>query len=111
MDGSKRFGATAFFLFFLLIQAGVPLVQLGAQRPARFGWQMYSAKPQRARFVLVMRDGTQRPASLGPYVAQSRGELDLTSALPPHLCRMVPDLASVLVTASDAKAPREYKCR
>lgn len=107
---AKSAAATAFFLLFLLIQAGVPLVQLWAPRPARFGWQMYSARQQRARFSLVKRDGTVQPVNLGRYVAQSRGEVDLEKALPPHLCRVVPDLASVQIAAPDSKQPRVFKC-
>ena len=105
-----RVAATAFFVLFLLIQTGMPLVQLWAPRPARFGWQMFSATPQRNRFSLVMRDGTGQPVDLRLYVAQSRGEVDLEEALPPHLCRVVPDVASVRITAADSKQPRVYKC-
>ena len=107
---AESVAATAFFVLFLLIQTAVPLVQLWAPRPARFGWQMFSAKQQRARFSLVLHDGTVQPAKLDLYVAQSRGEVDLEEALPPHLCRVVPDLAAVQITAPDAKQPRLYKC-
>ena len=102
--------AAAFFMLFLLIQTAVPLVQLWAPRPARFGWQMFSARQQSARFSLVLRDGTAQPAKLDLYVAQSRGEVDLGKALPRHLCRVVPDLAAVQITAPDSKQPRVYKC-
>ena len=105
-----RVAATAFFVFFLLIQTAVPLVQLWAPRPARFGWQMFSARRQPAHFSLVMRDGTSHPANLRLYVAQSRGEADLEKALPRHLCRVVPDVAFVQISAPDSKQPRVYKC-
>ena len=100
---------TVFFGLFLLIQTGVPLVRLWAPRPARFGWQMFSASQARARFSLVLRDGTVQPANLGLYVAHSRGEVNLEKALPPHLCRVVPDLASVQITSPDSRH-RVYKC-
>jgi hypothetical protein len=106
-----RVAATAFFLLFLLVQTAVPVVQLWAPRPARFGWQMFSAAPSRPRFSLVMRDGTVRPADLRLYVAESRGEVDLEKALPPHLCRVVPEAASVQITTPDSKLPRVYECR
>ncbi len=107
---TKSVVAAAFFTLFLSIQIGVPLIRLWAPRPARFGWQMFSARQQRPRFSLVLRDGTSRPVNLGPYVAQSRGEVDLENALPPHLCRTVPDVASVQITAPDAEQPRVYPC-
>ena len=105
-----RVATTVFFVLFLLIQTGVPLVRLWAPRPARFGWQMFSARHQPPRFSLAMRDGTSRPADLRLYVAQSRGEVDLQQALPRHLCRVVPGVASVQITAPDSKQPRVYEC-
>lgn len=106
----KCVAAAAFFLLFLLIQTIVPLVRLWAPRPARFGWQMFSAMQPRARFTLVMRDGTSHPADLTRYVALSRGEVELEKALPGHLCRVVPDLASVQVFAPGLKQARVYPC-
>ena len=106
----SRVVSMAFFLLFLLIQTGVPLIRLWAPRPARFGWQMFSARPHRPRFSLLMRDGTSHPVTLGLYVAHSRGEVDMEKALPPHLCRVVPDLASVQITAPNSKQARIYKC-
>lgn len=103
--------AAAFFLLYLLVQTAVPLVRLWAPRPARFGWQMFSAKFQRTRYTLVLRDGTRRPADLSLYVAQSRGEMDLQGALPAHLCRVVAGLASVQVDAPGSAEPRVHTCR
>ena len=105
-----RVAATAFFVLFLVIQTAVPLVQLWAPRPARFGWQMFSGRQQTPRFSLVMRDGRSRPANLRLYVAYSRGEVELEKALPPHLCRVVPGVASVQITAPGSNQPRVYKC-
>lgn len=99
-----------FFVLFLLIQTGVPLFRLGSPRPARFGWQMFSARQQFARFSLVLRDGRIRPVDLGLYVAQSRGEVNLETVLPLHLCRVVPDVASVQITAPNSSQPRVHKC-
>jgi hypothetical protein len=109
---TKSVAAMMFFALYLLVQIGVPLARLRAPRPARFGWQMFSAvNQQRARFTLVMRDGTKQPVNLSQYVALSRGELELEKALPPHLCRVVSKLASVEITKPDSPQPREYKCR
>jgi hypothetical protein len=105
-----RVAATAFFVLFLVVQTAVPLVQLWSPRPARFGWQMFSASQPRPRFSLVMRDGTSQPANLRLFVAHSRGEVDLEKALPRHLCRVVPDVAAVQITAPDSKQPRVYTC-
>lgn len=108
---AKAIAAAACFVLFLLVQIAVPLARLSAPRPARFGWQMFSAIPQRTRYTLVLRDGTRQPVRLATYVANSRGEMDLEKALPRHLCRVVADLASVQVLAPDSGEPRVYPCR
>jgi hypothetical protein len=103
--------AATFFLLFLLIQTAVPLARLWAPRPARFGWQMFSAIQPHSRFALVMRDGTIRPVDLTRYVALSRGEVELDKALPRHLCRVVPALAAVQLSPPGGKPVRVYRCR
>ena len=107
----NRLAAIPFFAIFVLVQTVVPLVKLASPRPARFGWQMFSGRQPGARFSLVLRDGTRQPVNLARYVALSRGEVNLETALPPHLCRVVPGLASVQITPPNASAPRVYKCR
>lgn len=103
--------AAVFFVLFLIVQIGVPLAKLATPRPARFGWQMFSVRHQRVRFTLVKRDGTIEPLDLRRYLGQSRGEVDLTKALPPHLCRVVPDLAAVRITPPKSKVSQVYRCR
>jgi hypothetical protein len=107
----RTIAAVAFFFSVLVIQVGIPLIQLWAPRPARFGWQMFTARPAPTRYTLVFHDGTRKPVDLEPYVAKSRGEMDVETALPPHLCRVVPDLASVLVLPPGARQPRVHPCR
>jgi hypothetical protein len=108
---AKAIAIAAFFVLFLSIQTAVPLVKLFEPRPARFGWQMFTAKPQRVRFTLVMHDGTKKPVDLRQYVGHSRGEVSLESALPQHLCRVVPNVDAVQITAVDSNASRVHPCR
>jgi hypothetical protein len=107
---AKRLAEAAFFLLFLAVQTAVPLAQLWKPRPARFGWQMYSGTQKRARFAVILRDGTTQRADLVRYVAVYRGEIDMEEAFPPHLCRVVPDAAAVQITPPDSGLPRLYKC-
>src|SRR4030095_13576331 len=100
-----------FFLSFLLIQIVVPIVQLTAPRPARFGWQMWSARRKPVRFFVVMKDGTIRPADLSRYIGWSRGELDLTDRLPPHLCHVVSDITAVQIELPGSETRNVYTCR
>jgi hypothetical protein len=103
--------AALFCCTFLALQIAVPLVQLASPRPARFGWHMWSARRKVSRFLVVMRDGTTRPADLAAHVGLGRGEMDLDTALPPHLCRVVPDAAAVEITSPGLDAPRVHSCR
>lgn len=100
----------AVIVLFLAIQIGVPLAKLSSRRPARFGWHMWTTVPSRRNFSLLMRDGSFRVADLSPYVALARGELDLNNALPPHLCRMMPDVAAVHVNSVGASTAQIHKC-
>jgi hypothetical protein len=103
--------AALFCGVFVTLQVAVPLVKLASPRPARFGWHMWSARWRPATFVVVMRDGTKRPADLARHVGRGRGEMELAAALPPHLCRVVPEAAAVEVRSSGLEAPRVHACR
>ena len=102
--------ALVFVVFFLSIQIIVPAVKLTSPRPARFGWHMWTVTPPRRQVVLLMRDGTTRPADLRPYLVQARGELDLDNALPPHLCRMIPDVAAVRYNSRITATTQTHTC-
>ena len=102
--------AIAFFVTFLAIQIVVPVVKLTAPRPARFGWHMWSARKRNPQFVLIMKDGGASPVILSTYLGLSRGELDIREAMPPHLCRVVPDVASVQIKPLDSEPSWVYSC-
>jgi len=102
--------ALAFILLFLSIQVGVPLTRLWSPRPARFGWHMWSTVPPRREVFLLMRDGSSGPADISRYVAQARGELDLDKALPPHLCRLLPDVAVVQIRSNRIATTQKHTC-
>jgi hypothetical protein len=108
---SKNVLVIVFFASFLTIQTVVPVVKLTAQRPARFGWHMWSARKRFPQFFVVLNDGTSRPADLSTYIGWSRGEMDFTEALPPHLCRVVPEIAAVEIKAPGSETLKTYSCR
>jgi len=72
---------------------------------------MWSARRRPTLFFVVMTDGTTRPADLSRYIGWSRGELDLTKRLPPHLCRVVPDLVAVQIQPPGSETRDIYSCR
>jgi hypothetical protein len=102
--------AIAFFFAFLAIQIVVPVVKLTSLRPARFGWHMWTARKRNPQFVMIMKDGSASPVILSTYLGLSRGEMDIREAMPAHLCRVVPDVASVQIKPFDSEPSQVYSC-
>ena len=102
--------ALVFITLFLSIQIAVPVVKLLSPRPVRFGWHMWTVTPPRRHVVLLMRDGSSRPADLRPYLVQARGELNLDEVLPRHLCRMMPDVAAVRHRSPRTATTQTHPC-
>ncbi len=92
---------------YLLLQVGIPTVQLAAQRP-RYGWQLFHADTD-AGFVLIDDIG---PSTVDPhdFVFASRGDLDPVDYLPAHLCAVVPETREVRVLRSPDTAPAVFPC-
>lgn len=107
---TRKILAIAFFVTFLAIQIVVPVVKLTSPRPARFGWHMWTARKPNPQFVMTMKDGSVSPVILSTYLGLSRGEMDIREAMPAHLCRVVPDVASVQTKPLDSEPSRVYSC-
>lgn len=73
---------------FVIVQLAVPISRLGAGDPARFGWQMYSSARPSPQFVVETADG-DIAVDLDDYLAARRVEIDVSDALPEHLCSVV----------------------
>lgn len=102
--------AATFCLSYLGIQLVVPVIQLGAPRPARFGWQMWAARRSVPAFVVLMKNGMRQPVAPSAHVGMSRVEIDLGEALPPHLCRVVAGIAAVEVRGAGSEMLQVHRC-
>ena len=89
---------------FLIIQLALPISRLGDVSAKRFGWQMFSEGSTLPLFVVHTDDGTEFETSLDDYTAMLRADIDLVDLVPPHLCAVVPDAASVTWQTG------EYRC-
>jgi hypothetical protein len=98
-----------FVVVFVAFQLVVPAVTLFAHRPARFGWQMYSALPDLPQAWLVDAAGKETRVELGPLFAESRAEIDYAAALRSGLCHL-PGTASVKLLEPDATVPEIVDC-
>ena len=74
----------------------VPVIALLADRPARFGWQMYSAMPELPHVWLVDRAGAESAVDLSRYFSVQRAEVDYRQAVLDGLCS-VTDAAGVRI--------------
>lgn len=93
----RRLRNAVMLVGFAGVQIAVPLVQLRADRPARYGWQMYSGIKVIPRFEVITIGGDVRRVVLTDYVAHVRADLRYDTALPAHLCRIMPDASAVRV--------------
>lgn len=101
--------AMAFMAGFLALQIGVPTWKLAEPRPARFGWQMFSATAGKVEFRVVLRHGQSVEVPLGWHVGVPRADLDFARFLPQHLCRFYPGAAEVRFRAGFGPE-QVYRC-
>jgi hypothetical protein len=94
---------------FVAWQLLVPAAMLFAQRPARFGWQMYSAVPDLPQAWLLDAAGAETPVEVSPLFAKSRAEIDYAAALRAGLCE-VPGTVAVKLWEPDEASPELIEC-
>jgi hypothetical protein len=95
---------------FLVAQVMVPVVALFGPRPARFGWQMYSALPDVPHAWTVAADGSEEPIDLAALFAVQRAEIDYAAVLRAGLCGAV-DAPAVKVQPANATEAELIQCR
>jgi hypothetical protein len=106
----SRRAAVCFFVVYLIVQVSLPVYRLWAPRPARFGWQMFSSSVYPVRVRLLRRDGSEEPLDPAAYVGNPRADLDYERFVPPHICKMRPDVAAVRFQLPGPAPLKEYQC-
>lgn len=101
--------AAAFVVLFVAWQLLVPAGMLFAERPARFGWQMYSALPDLPQAWLLDGAGHETPVDVSLVFAESRAEIDYAAALVGGLCD-VPGTVAVRLWEPDERSPELIDC-
>jgi hypothetical protein len=104
--------AAVFSLAYLLVQLAVPAYMLTQPRPARFGWQMYSAVRADVvggAFHIEDARGGLTPVDRSRHVARARLEVDYLEVLPPYLCDTVAGAAAVVFMRGETVTQR-YPC-
>ena len=80
----------------VVLQLGIPAVNLLSPRPARFGWQMYSTAQPAPEAWTKSVDGTLEPLSLDGHWAVLRAEIDDVDAFATQVCDLT-DAPEVVV--------------
>ncbi len=70
----------------LVVQLAIPISRLSpTDTPHRWAWQMFSRTPHSVQFVLHTPSGPTE-VDINQYMARARGDIDLTTSMPFHLC-------------------------
>ena len=105
---SSRLVAAAIALF-VAWQLLMPAALLFANRPAPFGWQMYSALPDLPRAWVLDAEGRESPVDLRTLFAETRAEIDYAAALRAGLCNL-PAVVAVKVQEPERPSPELIEC-
>ena len=100
----------AIIVLFLAWQVLVPAAMLLAHRPARAGWQMYSALPHLPQAWVVDASGHEQPVEVSPLFAENRAEIDYAAALRAGLCNASGAVA-IKIWEPGQPAPELIECR
>ncbi|GAB4444453.1 MAG: hypothetical protein OHK0015_45800 [Chloroflexi bacterium OHK40] len=110
-DGFRpRLVPLTWLVLLLLTQFVLPALLLLGPRPARAGWQMYSAVPPQITLSLVTSSGAVEPLELADYVGSARGDLRLEGVLPAFVCQRHPEATAVRLQVGE-RPVEEQRCR
>jgi hypothetical protein len=100
-------GRGTIVLLLMLLQVGVPAVLLGvADKPARFGWHMYSYPTPDFTVVATHTDGRTTLHEREEWMLDRR-EIRLDRAMLQRLCTVLP----TAVELADADGTETVRCR
>lgn len=91
-----------FVIAFIVIQLAVPVLALAQPRPARYGWQMYTAVPSLPRVTVEDADGRTQSVDVTDLVARGRAAADFSAALVDHLCETTDIVAPIMALGDRA---------
>ena len=94
---SSKTGLVWLLAAVIVAQIAVPSIALMQEKPARFGFQMYSGYGEGSITVLD-RDGVEIDVDLSAVLPRAlRPELDWTRYVPEHFCAELPEAETVVV--------------
>ncbi len=103
-EGSRTLVRTAAALF-LAVQVAVPAIQLGEERPSRWGWQMFSTIPPVEQVRVERPDGVEFVA-LPTLLAHWRHEIRPDPPLLRRICELRPRATRVAAGSHEVACDR-----
>ena len=95
---------------FLVAFAVVPITALPQDRPARWGWQMYSGAKTAPVITVQMRDGSVEHPAMTDLIAHWRHEVDYREPVARLLCRRETDAVTVTLVRESPAFRSSYSC-
>lgn len=89
------------------IELGVPAIALVGDRPARFGWQMYSGVNPAPEAWVEDPAGERHAVDLRALIADTRAEIEWAAPLAEHLCG---ERDAVAVVVADREGTVRIPC-
>ena len=87
-----------------------PLAALDDARPARFGWQMYTAAVDLPKIDVFLSDGSREERSIGNMASGFRPEIDYFDPVARFICSREPKVSSVHMTRQHPKYQVVIEC-
>lgn len=81
---------------FIVIALIIPTIMLTQPRPARLGWQMYSASQSALDVQLELSDGSRRSYDIAARLAVARGDFVDPAAIGRQVCAMASASAAIV---------------
>lgn len=104
-------GVVVFALVWVAVQVAVPVAQLDEERPARWGWQMFSQAEPAPRLIGHRADGAEVPLRARDYFVRYRWEsTNYAEPLAAVACRTERGLVAVSVQPHSAPAATSFPC-
>jgi hypothetical protein len=100
----------AILAVFMGWQLLVPALMLFAERPARYGWQMYSALPDLPRAWRIDSAGHEWEVEVASVFAEPRAEIHYSAVLRAGICELPDTVAMKLAERADS-SPELIDCQ
>ncbi|MEW9870325.1 hypothetical protein ABV518_02220 [Arthrobacter sp. HS15c] len=88
----------------------LPLAALDDARPAKFGWQMYTAAVDLPQIDVVLSDGSREKRTIGNIASGFRPEIDYFNPVARFICSREPNVSSVHMSRQHPKYQVVVEC-